>query len=84
MITNYKGTVLLGSEILETSVANVEIIPTDKKALNFAFMNDGDCTVIVNGKTLFLRAGQGLFVPKVASFKIVENAITYNWVGIQE
>lgn len=82
MITNYTGTSVLGSASLETSVANVQIIPQGKVARNFSLFNNGDATVEINGKLLFIRDLQGVFFPTVYSFKFITPNITYNWVGI--
>ena len=81
MVTNYLGTRPMGSESLETSVANVQIIPEGKVALNFACYNNGDCLLEINGKLLFILDKQGVFFPVVSSFKFITPNITYNWIG---
>lgn len=83
MITNrYDGT-LVGSPSLETSVANAEIVPTGKKIINFELYNDQACTISVNGQSaIYVRAAQGISIPVVNSCKIIQNSITYNWIGI--
>lgn len=83
----------IGSEQVETSVANQEILPnppsnwTVPYALTqFSFQNDQECTLIINGKDkVFLREGQGFTTgfqkAKIQSVKILEDGIAYNWVG---
>lgn len=63
------------------------------KFKNFSFMNQQDCTVILNGRSsltdednkIFLMANQGLNIfdddIDVESFVIVEDGIGYNYVG---
>lgn len=83
MITNRYDGVVLGSSALQTSVANAEIIPTGKTIINFKLMNDQVCTISINGQTaVYVRANQGIEIPVVTSCKIVENGITFNWIGI--
>lgn len=83
MQTNYKGTAIVGSATLVTSVANAEIIATGTRVFNLAMQNDGQCTIIVNGNPpVFLRSEQGIFVSVCSSFKIVEAGVTYNWTGV--
>jgi hypothetical protein len=83
MITNRYDGVVLGSSALQTSVANAEIIPTGKTIINFKLMNDQVCTISINGATaVYVRANQGMEIPVVTSCKIVENNITFNWIGI--
>ena len=90
-----KGNGYLGSNKIETSVANKEIIPIPSPSKNwtngynlykFSFNNEQDCTVIINKEaTIFLKAGQGFEVADgdkpVSSFVIKENNIKYNWIG---
>ena len=46
-------------------------------------MNDQVCTISINGATaVYVRANQGMEIPVVTSCKIVENNITFNWIGI--
>lgn len=86
----------LGSPSLQTSVANAEILPAPPENFSlgkkynfykFAYMNDQDCSVLINSNTtpIFLRAGQGFETNEadapIYSFKIVEAGITYNWLG---
>jgi hypothetical protein len=92
---NRIGNGYIGTDSLKTSTANLQIIPnppsnfslgTKYNLYKFAFMNDQDCTVIVNGgNTLFLRAGQGFEINEsdlpINSFVIIEAGITYNWIG---
>ncbi|MCM3110021.1 hypothetical protein [Lederbergia lenta] len=83
------GSDYIGSEALEVSVANKDIIQETSKRYNlykFSFINDSDCTVVVNDKArLFLRANQGFSIDEVDSpiwsFKVVEDGIQYNWLG---
>lgn len=83
MITNrYDGTVV-GSSSLQTSVAEEEIIPTNARIINFELLNDQICTISINGQTpVYIRANQGISIPSVSSCKIMENNITFNWIGI--
>jgi hypothetical protein len=83
MQTNYKGTAIIGSSALVTSIANAEIIAVGSRVFNMAMQNDAQCTIIVNGNPpVFLRADQGIFVSVCTSFKIVEAGVTYNWTGV--
>lgn len=87
-------TKVLGSQSLQTSTANMEIIPSppdnwtvDYQLNPFSFMNDQDCTVRINGSDpIFLRAKQGFNLDHkyktIRSFVIVEPEITFNWIGI--
>jgi hypothetical protein len=91
---NRFGSGYIGTDTLKTSVAQQELIPsppvnwTVKYSLyKFTFMNDQDCSVLINGNTtaIFLRAGQGFETTDsdapIYSFKINESGITYNFVG---
>ncbi|MFS0643692.1 hypothetical protein [Siminovitchia sp. 179-K 8D1 HS] len=83
----------IGSQELQTSEANKEIIPSKPddwthgyKLYKFSFMNESDCTVVINDKyTIFLKANQGLSIDKgdepIVSFKIKEGGIKYNFIG---
>lgn len=83
MITNYYGTIVVGSSELETSVANQEIVPNGKKLYNFELFNDQSCTMSINnGAPIFIRANQGIKVAVLNSCKINESSITYNWIGV--
>jgi hypothetical protein len=90
------GNGYLGTDSVKVSVANAELLPNPPanfslgKKYNlykFAFMNDTDCSVLINGNTnaIFLRAGQGFETNEIDSpihsFKIVESGISYNWLG---
>lgn len=88
------GSGYIGSPHLETSeTSNYEVIPESPPTWSggysfykFAFMNDQDCTVIINGgNPIFLRAGQGFstdyYDKLIESFVIVEEGIQYNWIG---
>jgi hypothetical protein len=84
----------VGSSNLQTSVANQEIISLPPVTwyyktylfYKFEFFNDQDCHIIINNTTpIFVRALQGFSscTPDngISSFKIVEDGITFNWVG---
>lgn len=80
------GSGYVGSPDLQTSVANAEIIPSDKTIYKFSFMNQGSCHVSVNGETaIYLSANQGFEMSMedfwITSFKIAENGIIFNWIG---
>jgi hypothetical protein len=90
------GNGFLGTDSLKTSTANVQLIPSPPvgfvlgKKYNlykFAFMNDQDCSVLINDNAspIFLLAGQGFETNEIDapihSFKIVEVGINYNWLG---
>lgn len=51
----------------------------------FSFFNDQACTVIINGNTIPLRAGQGFESTsddaKIKSFTIVTASVDYSFVG---
>lgn len=88
-----QGSGFLGSDSLETSVANAEIIPTkpsswtyNYKLYKFSLFNTQECVLVINGDTsIFLRAGQGFSSDQgdkeIESAKITTNGISYNWVG---
>jgi hypothetical protein len=91
---NRFGSGYIGTDTLKTSVAQQELIPSPPANWNtkyslykFTFMNDQDCSVLINGNlsAIFLRAGQGFDTDDsdapIYSFKIVETGITYNFVG---
>lgn len=92
-MSNRIGTNFIGSSDLETSVANQEIIPDAPeswtigyKFYKFEFVNDQICHIkINNGDAIYLRASQGFnsneIDGKIESFKIVENDITFTWIG---
>jgi hypothetical protein len=85
----------IGSANLETSVANVEILPTPSGwstgmvyTINkFSFYNTEACHITINdaSASIYLRAGQGFSTDitdkLITSFKIVENNIHYNWIA---
>lgn len=89
----YKGSGYLGSDVLETSVANAEIIPDPPsdwtygyKLYKMDFMNQTACTIRINDKVdLYLLAKQGFKMniqdEPITSFKIIESGIQYNWIG---
>jgi hypothetical protein len=80
------STYIEGSPEVLASVANAEIIPAGKSYLSFQLLNDQDCTIKVNGSNpIFIRANQGFSSTfehsPIYSFKIVEAAKTYTWIG---
>lgn len=84
MITNYKGQNWYGSDDLETSVAETEIIPTGIRLVNFKMLNDTDCHVSINGSDyIFIRANQGIVIDIISSLKIEEDGIAFNWIGVK-
>ena len=86
-----KGNGYIGSPALMTSKANEQVVPETPgwsfgySFYMFEFENDQDCTVIINGNTIFLRAGRGFITPEngapVKSFIIKEPNITYTWAA---
>lgn len=84
---------VVGSATLLTSVANEEIIPAPPAEWDigynfyrFELLNDQGCSIIVNGSDpMYLRPGQGFETQKgdeiVRSIKIVEDGVTFNWMG---
>ena len=83
----------LGSEELQVSTANQEVIPNPPADWTigyflkvFSFVNFADCTVLVNNESkLFLKAGQGFNASEklpISSFKVIESGIEYNWIGV--
>jgi hypothetical protein len=88
------GSGYIGTPTLQTSTANQELVPTPPSTYPYknyclyrmSFLNDQDCTIILNGTTtLFLRAGQGFESNSddlgITSFVIKEAGITYNFVA---
>jgi len=88
------GSGYLGTDTLKTSTAMQEILPTPPSSYQykkynlykFSFMNQQDCTVIVNGATtLFILAGQGFEITEIDqpinSFVVKESGITYTYIG---
>lgn len=88
------GGKVIGSSAVETSVAGVEILPDATitegwsrgyKLREFSLNNIQACTVSINdGDAIYLTAGQGINLNSitVTSVKIMENSITYNWMGV--
>lgn len=88
-----KGVMYLGSEAVQTSIANKEILPKPPKnwtmgyhLYKFSIMNYSDCTLVINNKAkLFLRANQGFNSDSqdasISSVKIVESGVEFNWIG---
>lgn len=82
------------SELKTTTEANEQVIPNKPESwtmkyncYRFSFMNDQQCSVLINSNTnpIMLRAGQGFTMSEIDSpiysFKIVEAGITYNFIG---
>lgn len=91
---------LVGCDNLQISVGGEDIIPkipstwsVPIRFINFSFMNQEACTIILNGKSkltgqdnkIYLMANQGLNIfdddVDVESFIIVEDGVPYNFVG---
>lgn len=83
----------LGSDQLETSSSNQQIIPNPPSdwtdgynLIKFSFDNKQDCTVIVNGETIFLSSGEGFNTdkddPPITSFIIKEAGIPFTWASV--
>jgi hypothetical protein len=81
-----------GSVALQTSVANAEILPAKPVGwtvpynfYKFSFECDSDCTMIVNGEEIFLRANRVWSIDSedkpITSFKIKEPNLTFTWYG---
>jgi len=82
MIDNYRGTVIVGSADLQTSVAEAEIITSP--LLNFEILNDQECHMSFNGSDyIYVRALQGVALDVVRSCKIEEGDITFNFIGVK-
>lgn len=88
------GSGFLASPGLETSVANLEVIPSPPPSwtvgyslYKFTLMNDDDCRVLLNNdpNPKFIRAGQGLNISEIdvpiTSLKFIESGVTFNWFG---
>ena len=87
------GVGYLGSDALQISIANQEIVPKPPEhwtigyhLYKFSLMNYDDCTLIINGKTeLFIKANQGFNTDtsdaSITSVKIKESGVRYNWIG---
>ena len=82
-----------GSATLLTSVANEEIIPDPPlnwdigySFYKFEMLNDMACTIKANGSDpVYIRSGQGFKTVEgdapIKSFVIVEDGVTFNWIG---
>jgi len=92
---NPKGSGIIGSDGIKTSVAGAEIIPDaiatkgwteGYEIRQFSLLNNQACTISINGMSaVYLSAGQGLNIDDsllVSSVKIIEGGITYNWIGV--
>lgn len=87
-----KSSKILGSSAIKTSVANEEILPAQPvgwtfapKFMKFSLMNYADCTLIIDGEEIFLKANQGIALDyddaSINSVKIKEDGIEFNWIG---
>jgi len=88
-----RGVGYLGSNKIETSVANQEIIDSPPShwshgysLYKMSYLNRDSCTVIINGKTeIYLEAGQGFEMNEndapITSFVIKETGIRYTFIG---
>lgn len=87
-----KSSRIIGSKAKETSTSNTEIIPDAPanwtmpiKFKKFSFMNNDECTLVINGEEIFLQANQGFASgyddAAIESVKIKESGVIYNWVG---
>ena len=88
-----QGCDYLGSDKIETSTANQEIIPPPPAEwtsgyslykLSVKFYNDTN--IIINGKTnLFFDAGECFEMergdPEIRSLVIVDSGVSYKWAG---
>lgn len=86
-----KGSGFDGSEDIQISVANQELVPTTpstwhnvvKSFYKFSFINKQDCHIIVNGKRLFCEADDGFesteIDVEIHSFIIEEAGVEFNW-----
>lgn len=87
------GNGYIGSNKLETSIANKELLPnkperwtTGYKVYKLAFMNNEACTIIINDNIeLYLQKGQGFQIERgdlpLHSFRVKESNIPFNWTG---
>lgn len=87
------GNDFLGSDKIETSTANQEIVPSPDASwtdgysfYKFLMINYTDAVILVNGKTkLFIPAFEGfvtdMYDPVIHSFVIVNAGVKYRWVG---
>jgi len=89
----YTGNGYLGSQELQTSKVNEEVIPSPPVNWTSGYMcgrfewaNDQDATVIINGKTkVFIRLGFGfkadLKSEPIHSFIIETPDVTFTWIA---
>lgn len=88
-----RGKGYLGSNKIEVSTANQEIIPNPPSnwtygytLYKFTFKTYNDTNIIINGETnIFLRAEQEFQTDSgdagIHSFVIVNSGVSYQWVG---
>lgn len=91
----YNGTNYIGSEKLETSVANQEVVPLTPegwtseryKFIRFSLKVGADCTIIINNTNkIFVENGvifsMDEFAPPITSIKFVESGIQYSFGAV--
>ncbi|GED16740.1 hypothetical protein [Aneurinibacillus migulanus] len=75
-----------GSQAVETSVANQELVPAGYQFTKMSLEVDQDCHVRVNGQSLFIRAGRVFNTeptdPAITSFVVVDEGITFTWIAV--
>ena len=82
-----------GSPYIETSTTMHQVVPPKPEGWSlgynfykFSFVNNMDCTVIINNQSeIFLPITQGFNIDEndapIYSFVIKESGVTYNFVG---
>lgn len=80
------GSNFTGSSEVQTSVANEEIIPKDKRIYKFSIAVTENCTASINGSDpIFIAGGSGFSTNQVdaiiSSFKILEDGKEFYWIG---
>lgn len=75
----------VGSNNLQTSTANQELVPSGMSRLDdFDFCNYQDVHVVINGgSAIYVKANQGVNINSIFSFKVVEAGIEFNWMAVQ-
>lgn len=88
-----KGSGYIGSDTLQTSTANQEVIPSPPdnwtsgySLYKFSFRNLDDVTIVINGDTTLFRGAKegfemGVEDKPITSFVIKEAGVQYNWTG---